>query len=80
MRLCIPRLLFWSLCFTFWVSGYSETEFDNTLKAAEQGDSSAQYYLGLSYALGNGVPQDYIQAHKWLNISAANVDSDAKEI
>ena len=40
--------------------------------AAEQGDAWAQTVLGRMYTLGQeGVPQDYIQAHKWLNLAAA---------
>ena len=33
--------------------------------AAEQGDASAQYSLGLAHAKGQGVPQDYANAVKW---------------
>ncbi len=29
------------------------------------------------YFLGRGVPQDYVQAHMWLNLAAANGDKDA---
>ena len=32
---------------------------------AEQGDASAQYFLGGMYDLGLGVPQDYVQAVAW---------------
>ena len=39
--------------------------------AAERGDAMAQYTLGLRYSKGQGVPQDYIQAHLWLNLAAA---------
>ena len=35
---------------------------DECLKAAEQGDASAQYNLGIMYDHGQGVPQDYAQA------------------
>ncbi len=38
---------------------------------AEQGDAIAQYNLGLMYANGRGVPQDYAQAHLWANLAAA---------
>jgi TPR repeat protein len=31
----------------------------------------AQYNLGIIYAEGKGVPQDYVQAHKWFNLAAA---------
>jgi TPR repeat protein len=40
-------------------------------KAAEQGDARAQLSLGLMYAKGHGVPQDYVRAHMWFNIAAA---------
>jgi len=39
--------------------------------------SNAQYDLGVMYANGRGVPQDYIQAHKWLNLAATHGDADA---
>ncbi len=39
--------------------------------AAEQGYASAQYNLGLMYAKGQGVPQDYVQAHMWFDLAAS---------
>jgi TPR repeat protein len=39
--------------------------------AAEQGDADGQNLLGAVYANGKGVPQDYVQSHMWLNLSAA---------
>ena len=45
--------------------------------AAEQGNASAQTYLGLMYATGQGVPQDYVRAHMWFNLSASTGDEDA---
>ena len=41
------------------------------LKAAEQGHASAQGTLGLCYADGQGVPQDYVEAYKRYNLAAA---------
>ena len=40
-------------------------------KAAEQGHAQAQLYLGIRYASGEGVPQDYVLAHMWYSLSAA---------
>ncbi len=40
--------------------------------AAEQGDANAQYNLGVMYVLGEGVIQDDVYAHMWLNIAAAS--------
>jgi TPR repeat protein len=44
-------------------------------RAAEQGDVDAQIALGLAYAQGIGVVQDYIEADKWFNIAASRADS-----
>src|SRR5579884_2390580 len=48
-------------------------------KSADAGDRIAQYYLGLLYRDGQGVPKDYGEAMKWLRKSADQGDSDAKE-
>ena len=39
--------------------------------AAEQGRALAQYELGLMYYEGKGVLQDYVEAHKWLNLATS---------
>ena len=38
---------------------------------AERGDAVAQGSLGLMYANGEGVTQDYVLAHMWFNLAAA---------
>ena len=43
--------------------------------AAEQGHADAQWSLGLMYEVGVGVPQDYVAAHVWLNLSASRRNS-----
>jgi TPR repeat protein len=48
-------------------------------RAAEQGDSLAQYSLGLLYDKGFGVPRDVIEAGKWLNLSTAASPRPARE-
>jgi len=40
------------------------------LKQAECGTKEALYDLGLLYSIGQGVVQDYIEAHKWFNLAA----------
>ncbi len=49
-------------------------------RAAEQGDAKAQLQLGNMYHKGEGwgVPQDYIQAHMWFNLAAANRLADVE--
>jgi TPR repeat protein len=46
-------------------------------KAADQGYSQAQYALGRLFADGRGVLQDYIEAHKWLNLASSNGEAAA---
>jgi hypothetical protein len=41
-------------------------------RAADQGDSFAQNNLGVMYATGQAVPQDYVQAYMWFSISLAH--------
>lgn len=49
----------------------------NTL--AQNGDPHAQYMMGRLYALGNGVTQDFIQAHKWYNLAASRDHNHAAQ-
>jgi len=40
-------------------------------RAAEQGDADAQANLGVMYANGAGVPQNYVLAYMWANLAAS---------
>jgi TPR repeat protein len=48
-------------------------------KAADQGVISAQLMLALLYLEGQGVPQDYVQAHLWYNLAGAGGSPAAAE-
>src|SRR5258707_15092327 len=48
-------------------------------RAAEQGDSLAQYSLGLLYDRGQGVPRDIVEASKWLNLATAAAPRGSRE-
>jgi TPR repeat protein len=52
---------------------------DLYLRAAEQGDPTGQYLLGLMYDKGHGVWQDGILAYKWLNLAAARAPARVRE-
>ncbi len=39
-------------------------------KAADQGNSNAQYNIGIMHYNGNGVPRDYTAAREWFLKSA----------
>ena len=53
---------------------YSSKDYVQAIKpfrlAAEQGDATAQFYLGVMYDNGEGVPQDYAEAVKWYRLAA----------
>ena len=38
--------------------------------ATEQGDASAQYFLGVAYGTGKGVPQDFAESRRWFRLAA----------
>ena len=42
--------------------------------AADAGDGRAMLALGRAFVKGLGVPQDYVEAHKWLNLAASQGD------
>jgi uncharacterized protein len=46
---------------------------------AERGKPRQQNNMGVLYAEGLGVPQDYVQAHMWFNLAAAIGDEVAKK-
>ena len=48
-----------------------ESNFETTKLLAEQGDADAQFNLGVMYAYGVGVPQDFLPAYVWFSAAAA---------
>ena len=60
---------------------YNSGDFTTALiifnELAAQGDSSAQYNLGMMYAFGQGVAQDNAYAHMWWGFAAKFGDDDA---
>lgn len=39
------------------------------MASAESGRAEALYDLGLLYSTGQGVQQDFVEAHKWFNLA-----------
>ena len=62
-------------------AAYARADYATALRLwtplAAQGNAPAQYNLGVMYAKGQGVAQDYVQAHKWFNLSAASGQAEA---
>ena len=48
-------------------------------KAAEQGYAQAQANLGNLYFTGTGVVQDYVEAHKWLNLASSQMQGEERK-
>jgi uncharacterized protein len=68
--------------FKVGMDAYNRGDFAAALREwhplAEQGNASAQFYLGLSYENGDGVPRDYVKARQWYEKSAAQGDAKAQ--
>ena len=47
--------------------------------AANQGVPQAQLVLGAAYAVGRGLPTDFIQAHLWLSLAIPNCSGEDKK-
>ena len=67
--------------FEYAVDAYEREDYKTAYKLflplAEQEDAEAQYNLGVMYGKGRGVPQDYVSAHMWFNLSGSNGYKDA---
>ncbi len=61
---------------------YERGNYDTALKEwrplAKQGLSQAQYNLGLMYAEGEGVAQEYQEAAKWIRLAATQGNANAQ--
>ncbi len=53
-----------------YIRGYYATAIREWRPLAEQGNAKAQFYLGVMYDKGQGVPQDYARAAKWYSKAA----------
>ena len=62
--------------FVVGLDAYNRGDYATTLRElgplAEQGDAKAQHSLGVLYDKGQGILQDFVQAHMWYNLAAAN--------
>src|SRR5215813_1728568 len=48
-------------------------------RADNQGETTAQYQLGLLYDKVDGVQQDYIKAHMWLDLAAVRAPPKSRD-
>ena len=68
----------WSADFQKGYDAFKNEDYATALREwkplAEQRNAVAQKDLSVMYAFGKGVPKDYIYAHMWGNLAAANGD------
>ncbi|MDE0077675.1 MAG: SUMF1/EgtB/PvdO family nonheme iron enzyme [Caldilineaceae bacterium] len=62
-----------------WDAGNVEEAVSQWRDAANSGDRRAMLELGRLYRQGLGVVQDYVEAHKWLNLAASRGEAAALE-
>ena len=62
---------------TAWKAGRYAEALNEWRGAARKGDRRAMVALGRAFVKGLGVPQDFIEAHKWFNLAAARGDAKA---
>ena len=62
-----------------WDAGRPAEALSEWRAAADAGDRRAMLALGRRYAQGLGVVQDYVEAHKWLNLAASRGEAAAVE-
>jgi TPR repeat protein len=64
------------------MDAYNRGDFKTALREwqplTEQGDARAQFYFGLLYENGDGVPLDYAKARQWYEKAAAQGDAKAQ--
>lgn len=63
---------------TYYLSGDFTAALREWRPLAEEGDARAQYYLGIMYANGEGVPENNRQAAYWFRKSARQGNSQAQ--
>ena len=56
----------------------AQGDFEAVREAAEQGDATAQFNLGVMYAKGEGVPRDDTEAVRWYRGAAVQDHADAQ--
>lgn len=48
-----------------------QTALVQLMQLAEAGDANAQYIMGRMFGRGEGVVQDFVEAHKWFNLASS---------
>jgi TPR repeat protein len=62
-------------------AAYNKHDYETAVRLgrtlAERGNSRGRYFLGFLYALGDGVPQNFVLAYMWFSLAAAQGEAEA---
>ena len=72
-------ILLFTVCLSVGSLSAQSTDLKKLEQQASQGDAAAQTNLGSMYGSGQGVPQNYVQAHMWFNLAAAQGNENGKK-
>ena len=61
-----------------WAAGQRDVAIAEWRASAQAGESEAMLALGRLYLRGIGLPQNYVQAHKWFNLAASRGEDGAE--
>jgi len=61
-----------------FLDGDYSTAFQELKPIAEQGNPNAQFFLGVMYGMGQGVPQDYAESLMWFRNAAEQDNPNAQ--
>lgn len=78
LRILVATLLFFCVIVVTYADSDKELV-SAWMKNAEKGDARAQLELGTSYLIGDGVPQDDVEAAKWCRKAAEQGLAEAQE-
>lgn len=62
----------------YTMQAIAQSEYQDNIEAARNGDSNAQNSIGICYTKGNGVPQDYEKAVSWYRKAAEQGNPNAQ--
>lgn len=65
------------------LTAYASGDFNRALQIlrplAEEGDANAQFWLGMMYRLGEGVPPSKLHAYVWFYLAMVNSDAGSED-
>ena len=71
-------ILLFTICLSVGSLSAQSTDVKKLIQQANQGNAIAQCSIGVMYGTGRGVPQDDVQAVKWVRLAADQGDAESQ--